>query len=105
MFLRRLSTREMQAEASGALATRLVNTASLRQRLRPTLPARRVTRTGPASRLAGVGLTSAGLQVTGVTGVAGRAGPAASATIAQAVEAGRRTMANGPTRRGRLVDT
>ena len=53
-----------------------------------TLPAHRVTRTRLASRLAGVGLTSAGLQVAGVTGVAGRAGPATSATIAQAVDAG-----------------
>ena len=51
----------------------------------------------------GIGLTSTGLQVAGVTGVAGRAGPATSVTIAQAVDAGRRPMANGPTRRGRLV--
>ena len=104
MLLRRPETRGVQAEARVALATRLVSAASLRRRLQPALPARRVTRTGPASRLAGVGLTSAGLQVTGGTGVAGRAGPAASATIAQAMDAGRRPMANGPTRRGRLAD-
>ena len=71
MLLRRPETREMQADARVALATRLVSTASLRRRLRPTLPARRVTRTGPASRLEGVELTSAGLRVAGVTGAQG----------------------------------
>ena len=58
---------------------------------------------GTGQQADGIGLKSTGLQVAGVTGVAGRAGPATSVTIAQAVDAGRRPMANGPTRRGRLV--